>query len=173
MVRCSEGCSSKSRSYQQKRWKPVSWMPDISVSGAKGTLISWVQPVTPSGILQLTSSSKRKRHLPFRLLQLSRTSWGRGYSNWLIVFLSLGGDRDQDASLASLFVVIGECGFCCRPGLAGAAQGHAGTAESGARQARAEHAGSGAQGLDQQVEFADRDFVIVAQAVVRRVHQFA
>src|SRR5881628_929683 len=135
-------------------------MPDSSVSGANGTLISWVQPVSPSGILQLNSSSKRKRHLPFRLIQLSRTSCGRGYSNWLIVFLSLGRDRDQDASLASFFVVIGECGFCCRLGLAGAAQGHAGAAESRAGQARAEHARGGAQGSHQPVELGDRYFIV-------------
>src|SRR5438067_11722221 len=143
MVRWSVGVSSKSRSYQTKRWKPVSWMPDISVSGANGTLISWVQPVTPSGILQLISSSKRKRHLPFRFIQLSRTSCGRGYSNWLIVFLSLGRHRDQDATLASVLVVGGECGLCRLLCLARAAQGHAGAAESGAGQARAEHAGCG------------------------------
>src|SRR5881628_1439551 len=114
-------------------------MPDSSVSGANGTLISWVQPVSPSGILQLNSSSKRKRHLPFRFIQLSRTSWGRGYSNWLIVFLSLGRHRDQDTTLASVLVVGGECGLCRLLRLPGTAQGHAGAAESRAGQARAEH----------------------------------
>ena len=57
---------------QQKQ--PVWGMPDIFVSGANGTSISWVHAATSPGSLKRISSSKQKRHLPFRLIQLSRTS---------------------------------------------------------------------------------------------------
>src|SRR5438067_10661776 len=106
-------------------------MPLMAVSGAKGTVISWVQSVTWSGSRNLISSSKRKRHWPFRFNHRSRTSCGRGYSNCVIVFLSLRGDRDQDPALPSILVVCGKRGLGRLLFLAGPAQRHHGAAKAG------------------------------------------
>ncbi len=65
------------RRYQHARCIPVSARPLAGVSGANGTTISRSKE-TSAGVRRPASGSKANRQLPFRLVQPSRRSSGRG-----------------------------------------------------------------------------------------------